>query len=98
MITTTIIFGVTFFLALMVSWNLASPIFFPQEDTSAALRRWDDGQSSPLLLDRERLFLSLEELESDYRGGKLTAQEYGDEKEALVTQLASVMKSLEGAA
>ena len=99
MITTALVFGVTFFLALMVSWNLAAPIFFAPEQDELALRDFGPSTNqkhSSLVLDRERLFLSLEEVESDYRGGKITAQEYGNEKEKLVTQLAAVIRALEG--
>lgn len=80
-----ILTAISFALVLFAVWFVIIPLFEehkvraadPEESTGSALK--------------ERYYLQLEELESDYRSEKIAASEYQELREELMARLAEIL-------
>lgn len=83
--------ALTFILALTAAWMLVAPFF-----SEAAEADEETGeQRSAMILRKEQLYSALEELEHEFRTGKIDSADYDREKRRLMVAAADCLKQLE---
>lgn len=80
-----ILTAISFALVLFGVWFVLVPLFEEHEVHAA------DPEEFPSSALKERYFLQLEELESDYRSEKIGATEYQELREELIARLAEIL-------
>ncbi len=91
-IISIVFLAVTFLFALGVSWALVAPFFSGAGAAGEPADRVSDLQER-----RESLFRSLEDLDEELRGAKITPEAYEEAKSELMADLAQCLAMLEGA-
>lgn len=84
--------GVTVFLSFLASWALIKPFFIQEAFESSVQQRLTE-----LQILRERAFSTLEDLELDYRGGKISSDEYELKRSESIKEIASIAAEIQKA-
>ncbi len=85
---------VSFVLSLIAAWSVVVP-FFALERGAESMKA---PRSSALSERRDRLFRELEELEFDFRSGRISKDEYESMRAQLSASIAEALKKLDAAA
>lgn len=71
------------------------PIFFKKGDDLSIISNVDD-KKTELIHRKEYAYLALRELEDDYRGGKISEEDYKELKKRHETEAIHILKELDG--